>query len=126
MLSFSRTAVHPYLPTRQPGTFDYALYTPCQIDLLPGQRATVDFLLAVELPPGHRADLRLLASDQKLHLHASPLCEFRQFMFTAAVVQTTFNLQTFPAVGPRTWSPRSRTATRRPLSCWPWDARTSS
>jgi hypothetical protein len=78
MLSFTKTALHPFAPVRhQDSASDYDLYTPCLVHLLPGHRVTVDFQLAVLLPPGHRADLRLAPTHHKLRLHSLPLCESR-------------------------------------------------
>ena len=82
MLAFRKTADHPFLPRRAPfprqGT--YNLFTPVHIRLLPGQKAVVDFLLTVDLPPNHRVQWRLGKSPgrpQKLKLHAATLGERR-------------------------------------------------
>jgi hypothetical protein len=77
MLSFAKTAVHPFLPTRydpvkQPG---YSVFMPHQIRLLPGQTVVVDFLLSVQLPEGYCGELRIYNTGRKLHLHAAPLGE---------------------------------------------------
>jgi hypothetical protein len=75
MLTFSKTAVHPFMPMRLPGS-GYNVFTPHQIHLLAGQSVTVDFLVAVHLPAGYRADLKLKPTDRKLLLRSLPLCEF--------------------------------------------------
>lgn len=110
MLSFSRTALHPFAPTRHPATLhSFNLYTPCQIHLLPGQRVTVDFLLTVDLPEGHRGEIRLKPLDRKLRLHAETLCEF--VVVAAAVPPLTLSLPQTARDARRTWWPPSRTTT---------------
>jgi hypothetical protein len=75
LLEFVKTAVHPFTPER---TVDgnYRIFTPSQIRLLAGQQVTVDFLLAAKIPTGFRAALQLRPCyDQKLLLHALPICK---------------------------------------------------
>lgn len=79
MLSFHKTALHQFTPSRHPdvGGQSFHLYTPHQIYLLPGRKTTVDFLLAVDLPQGYRGDLRLRSSEhRKLVVRAQPLCKW--------------------------------------------------
>jgi hypothetical protein len=76
MLSFSKTSIHPFMPMRLPASNGYNLFTPHQIHLLAGQTVTVDWLVAIVLPAGHRGDLKLKPTGQKLLLHSQPLCEW--------------------------------------------------
>lgn len=76
MLSFQKTAVHPFPPTRHVLLgHGFNIFTPHEIHLLPGHKVVVDFLLTVQLPPHHRGLLRLKPSGRKLLFHAAPLCE---------------------------------------------------
>jgi hypothetical protein len=77
MLSFSRTAVHAFLPCQAQGELQFSLYNPFEIHLLPGQRATVDFLIAIKLPDGFQTDLHIdpCVVAPKCHLYAKTLCE---------------------------------------------------
>jgi hypothetical protein len=81
MLSFSRTAVHAFLPCQAQGDLQFSLYNPFEIHLLPGQSAIVDFLIAVQLPSGFQTDLQIDSfAAPKCHLysktlHSKTLCE---------------------------------------------------
>jgi hypothetical protein len=77
MLCFSRTAVNAFLPCQAQGALQFSLYNPFEIQLLPGQRATVDFLLTVQIPPGFQTDIHLdpCVVAPTCHLYAKTLCE---------------------------------------------------
>ena len=77
MLSFHKTAVHPFQPTRHHAIFGHGfnLYMPMQVNLLPGQTVMVDFLVAVTIPEGYRAEMKIKTSGRKLLLRATPLSE---------------------------------------------------
>lgn len=76
LLSFEKTAVHPFSPRRQQGRTGFDIFTPHHLRILPRQKVVVDFLLAVQMPPDHRGQLRLKppAADQ-LIFHAQELSE---------------------------------------------------
>ena len=77
MLSFTKTAVHPFLPTRHAPALQggYNVFMPHQIRLLPGQTVVVDFMLSVQLPEGYTGELRLKNTAKKIILHSTPLGE---------------------------------------------------
>jgi hypothetical protein len=76
MLSFSRTAVHAFLPCQSQGDLKFSLYNPYEIHLLPGQRVTIDFLIAIKLPAGFQTDIHIdPCAAPKCNLYAKTLCE---------------------------------------------------
>ena len=97
MLTFLKTAKHQYQPGRHPVAGPYSsgpgcfnLFNPCEIHLLPGQKAVVDFLLKVVLPPDCQGELRLKPTRAYLTLHAPLLRKSNAIFFLGTTLMLVF------------------------------------